>query len=142
LQAFLWEYFFEETVVRDLGPYWMPDTPWSLIASGAVFIFESALVQVSRPRSLYVDLLGFTWTIQVFYAHRVRVVSQKIRWAMVSWVAIFSRVVIALAALILASKTSLLTVMLEHRYLIDLSLSLSISVTSSLWAVARGLTEW
>jgi hypothetical protein len=69
--------------------------------------------------------------LQIFYAHRVRVVSRRLGWAIASWVMIVARVAIAIVALAIACKTTFLTVMLEHRYLIDLSIGLSILVRFS-----------
>jgi hypothetical protein len=126
LQAFLWVYFFEKTIVEDLGPNWVPDCPWTLIASTSVFILESALVQVRPTHALRLVML--TALLQAFYARRVRVISQKLSLAMIPWALILARVGVATATLTIAGKTSLLLLLLEHRYLIDLSINLSIFV--------------
>jgi hypothetical protein len=35
-------------VTHDLGRYWVPDTPWALLASASFYLVGSSLVQVSR----------------------------------------------------------------------------------------------
>jgi hypothetical protein len=74
---------------------------------------------------------------QAYFAHRVWAVSKKLHLALVAWTLILARIVVVSTTLAILGRTSIIFVVLEYRYLIDVSLALAIIVRSGLPNVMR-----
>jgi hypothetical protein len=74
---------------------------------------------------------------QAYFAHRVWAVSKKLHLALVAWTLILARIVVVSTTLAILGRTSIIFVVLEYRYLIDVSLALAIIVRSGLPNILR-----
>jgi uncharacterized membrane protein AbrB (regulator of aidB expression) len=132
IKVFTWIYFFDLTVNHYADPTALAEIPWHLITAFGLHIAISCFVQVSYSNSLAFNAVD---PMQGFFSYRVWMISQRLWLSLPGAAMALTRFVVGCMIGAYMSSQPLETFQHEHKYLIDIALSLSTVV--SLFPLSR-----